>query len=283
MQIAVLALALIWAASQGGAIHRGLPVFACCAALIFSIQWLAFVPAYLKQTETFYDLTGSVTYISATFLALYLVGDPNPVSLLIAACVLLWALRLGSFLFRRIREDGGDTRFEKIKTRPLSFFIAWNLQALWVLVTGGSALAAMSSSSEEKLPVLVGLGFFLWLVGFAWEVIADKQKRAHRRRAGADQFISTGLWAYCRHPNYFGEVLLWSGVAIMALPALQGWQYATLVSPLFVYILLTRISGVPLLEQKAQQRWGDQPDYQQYRATIPNMLPRLVKTGENPS
>jgi steroid 5-alpha reductase family enzyme len=278
--IALLALLFTWAGSQGGRAYSGVPIFAASAAFIFMLQWLAFIPAYVLQTEVFYDLTGSITYISVVAAALFLSGSYDPGSLLIAACVLIWALRLGTFLFRRILEDGSDGRFDKLKPAPLRFFVVWNLQALWVLVCVGCALAAISSGDGNPVSSLLVLGCVLWVGGFVIEVVADHQKRVFRKRHGRDGFVQTGLWRLSRHPNYLGEILLWLGIAIMSLPALQGWQHLTLVSPVFVCVLLTRISGVPLLERKADRLWGEDPAYQAYKDRTPVLVPRLA--GANP-
>ncbi len=281
--IAVVAILLTWAGSQGGASVAGVPVFAVSAVWIFALQWLAFIPAYLRQTEKFYDLTGSLSYISVVVGALLLAGTPSFTAMLIAACVLAWALRLGSFLYMRILEDGSDGRFDTIKPSVVRFLLTWNLQGLWVLVTAGCALAVITSpltsgGSASEGSALLLLGFFLWLTGFAIEVVADRQKRIFRKRHGSDKFIDSGLWARSRHPNYFGETLLWFGIALMALAELQGWQHLTLISPLFVYLLLTRISGVTLLERKSDKRWGETPDYQTYKANTPVFVPRLFKS-----
>ena len=271
----LLGIGMAWAGSQGGAQALGLPVFAWCALLAFALQWLAFVPAYLKQTEMFYDLTGSLTYISSILLALTLSPGLDTRSVLLALCVLVWAARLGSFLFARIHADGSDSRFDQIKPDPVRFFLTWSLQGLWVLLTAACALAAITSAHRVPLGPWAATGMLLWLAGFAIEVIADRQKRAFRAQAGSGQFITTGLWARSRHPNYFGEIVLWCGVALIALPALQGWQLATLVSPVFVYLLLTRVSGIPLLEKKADKKWGGQPEYEAYKANTPVLVPRL--------
>ncbi|KAA1189501.1 DUF1295 domain-containing protein [Pseudohalioglobus sediminis] len=270
----LLALLLTLAGSQQGTWAGALPVFAWCALLAFALQWAAFVPAYLLQTERFYDLTGSLGFIGATLLALWLTGAMDARSLLLATCVLVWAIRLGTFLFSRILADGSDSRFDAIKPVPLRFFLTWSLQGLWVLVTAGCALAAMSGKQSAPLTPLDIVGAGLWLSGFVIEVVADAQKRRLRRKHGSGQFICTGLWRYSRHPNYLGEIMLWSGVAMLALPALQGWQLVTLVSPVFVFLLLTRVSGIPLLEKKARQKWGDDAGYQQYLDTTPVLFPR---------
>lgn len=270
-----LGIAVAWAGSQGGTAALGLTVFGWCALLAFGLQWLAYIPAYLKQTEMFYDLTGSITYISATALALGLSQGMDARSVLLAAFVFVWAARLGSFLFARIRADGSDSRFDQIKPDPLRFFITWSLQGLWVLLTAACALAAITSAERVALGALDGVGVALWLVGFAIEVTADRQKRMFRQQSGSGEFITSGLWARSRHPNYFGEIVLWCGVALLALPVLQGWQLATLISPVFVYLLLTRVSGVPLLEKKADKKWGGQDRYEDYKAKTPVLVPKL--------
>ena len=118
-------------------------------------------------------------------------------------------------------------------------------------------------------------GLALWVGGFLFEVVADRQKSAFRAKPeNAQRFIRDGLWAWSRHPNYFGEIVLWCGIALMALPVLQGWQYATLISPLFVVLLLTKISGVRMLEARGRKQWGDDPDYQAYVRSTPMLLPR---------
>ena len=245
--ILLLAALMAVAGSQGGVAWRGVPVFALCAGVAILIQWLAFVPAFIRQTESFYDLVGSLTYLTVTGLAVALSGATDGRSLLLAALVAIWALRLGSFLFARIRQDGKDSRFDRIKPSPLRFLVAWSTQGLWVLYTMACALAAISGATPTALAPLDLVGVAVWLAGFSIEVVADRQKRVFRAQAGAGGFITTGLWARSRHPNYFGEIVLWCGVALIALPALEGWRYLTLVSPLFVFLLLSRVSGRRLL------------------------------------
>jgi steroid 5-alpha reductase family enzyme len=118
------------------------------------------------------------------------------------------------------------------------------------------------------------VGLAVWVIGFALEAIADLQKSRFRADpANKGSFITSGLWAISRHPNYLGEITLWVGIAIIALPQLRGWQYATLVSPVFVYLLITRASGVPLLEKKADAKWGGQEVYEAYKRRTPVLVP----------
>ncbi len=273
--IILIGLGLAWAGSQGGASVFGIPVFALSVGLAFLIQWLAFIPAYLLQTERFFDLTGSITYISVTTIAVLLSSVVDGRSILLMALVVIWAARLGTFLFRRIHQAGKDDRFDQIKPSFIRFLNVWTLQGLWVTFTLAAALAAITTTTRKELGLFALIGFLIWVFGFAIEVAADTQKsrfRANPENKG--KFIHTGLWARSRHPNYFGEIVLWIGVAVIALPVLRGWQWVTLISPIFVFLLLTRVSGVPMLEKKADKKWGGQADYEAYKEHTPVLIPR---------
>ncbi|MCA9984589.1 MAG: DUF1295 domain-containing protein [Anaerolineales bacterium] len=266
---------LAWAGSQGSASRFGLPLYAWGILLAFLLQWIAFVPAYQRQTEKFYDLTGSLTYLSVTLLALLLSPAIDLRASLLALLIVIWAVRLGSFLYQRVHKAGADSRFDEIKRSGPRFLLAWSLQGLWVSFSLAAALAAITSTERIPFDFWAGLGLLVWLVGFAVEVMADQQKsqfRADPQNKG--EFIRSGLWAWSRHPNYFGEIVLWVGIALIALPVLRGWQYVTLISPLFVIFLLTRVSGIPILEARADEKWGNRPDYQQYKATTPVLIPK---------
>jgi len=277
--VAVLvAVGLALAGSQGGAKVGGFPVFALGVALAFAINWLVFIPAYLMRTEKFYDLTGSITYLTVMIVSLALAPTRDARSWMLLGMVAVWALRLGSFLFMRIKSAGEDRRFREIKQSFGRFLLAWTLQALWVSFTLSAALVVVTSEKRMALGAFALIGFLVWLVGFGIEVIADRQKsQFNSDPANKGKFIHTGLWAWSRHPNYFGEIMLWVGVTIIALPILQGWQWVALISPLFVTLLLTRISGVPMLEQRADEKWGGQEDYETYKANTPVLIPRPPK------
>ncbi len=263
------------AGSQGGASVRGIPVFALSVGLVFLIQWLVFIPAYLLQTEKFYDLTGSLTYISVITLAVLFSPAVDGRALLLWALVVIWALRLGTFLFGRIRKAGKDDRFDEIKPSFIRFLNVWTIQALWVTFTMAAALVTITTTTRKDLDVFALVGFLIWAFGFAFEVAADTQKsRFNANPANKGRFIQTGLWSRSRHPNYFGEITLWVGVAIIALPILQGWQWVALISPVFVALLITRVSGVPLLEKKADKKWGGQADYEAHKKRTPVLIPR---------
>ncbi|MDX1384949.1 MAG: DUF1295 domain-containing protein, partial [Thermoanaerobaculia bacterium] len=138
-----------------------------------------------------------------------------------------------------------------------------------------AALAAITAGSDVPLGPVAAVGFVLWLGGWSLEVAADRQKRDFRSaERNRDAFITTGLWAWSRHPNYFGEIVLWIGVAVVAAPTFEGWRWVTLISPVFVIFLLTRVSGVNLLEARADERWGGREDYEAYKRRTPVLIPR---------
>ncbi|MCE9645513.1 MAG: DUF1295 domain-containing protein [Chloroflexi bacterium] len=264
------------AGSQGGDSLNGTPVFMLTVGVAFLVQWLAFIPAYFLQTEKFFDITGSLTYIAVMIMAVSLSPSMDARSMLLFALVVIWAIRLGSFLFTRIQKAGKDGRFDEIKPSFIRFLNVWTIQGLWVTFTAAAALVAITTSTHKSLDAFAVIGALLWVIGFAIEVTADSQKsRFNADPANKGKFIQTGLWSRSRHPNYFGEILLWVGIAVIALPVLQGWQWIALISPLFVTLLLTRVSGVPLLEKRADEKWGGQEDYETYKKNTPVLIPKL--------
>jgi steroid 5-alpha reductase family enzyme len=273
--ILLIAAGLAFAGSQGGYTVFGMPLFALCIAVAFIIQWIVFIPAYLWRTEKFFDLTGSLTYITVLLVAVLLSPIVDGRSWLLLGMVAIWAVRLGSFLFLRIRAAGEDRRFREIKQSFARFLTTWTIQGLWVSFSLAAALAAITSEYRVELGAFALIGFLVWLLGFGIEVIADRQKSQFKAQPENEgKFIHTGLWSWSRHPNYFGEIVLWIGVTIVALPILQGWQWVTLISPIFVTLLLTRISGIPMLEKRADEKWGGQEDYEAYKAHTPVLIPR---------
>lgn len=276
----VLGAALAWAGSDASVDAGPLPAFAWCVLAAFVINWVAFIPSYLQRTESFFDLTGSITYLSVMLLALLMADELDLRSLLVVAMVWVWALRLGTFLFRRIRADGKDGRFDKIKNNFWQLLMTWTLQGLWVSLTAAAALAIVTGAEKKSFGALAVIGFVVWALGWGVEVIADRQKSAFRADpANAGRFINTGLWSWSRHPNYFGEITLWTGIAIMAVPILSGWTWAVLISPVFVFVLLTRISGIPLLARRGLKRWGDEPEYQAYLRNTSLLVPLPPRKG----
>ncbi len=250
------------------------------ALLIFMIQWVVFIPSYIAQTEHFYDLTGGVTYLSTMAYMVYrhqqLFGDWDLRALVLTGLIVLWAIRLSSFLFTRVKRVGKDGRFDRLKTSFTRFLLTWMLQGLWVFMCTYPALIALSSPAKTEF-LFLGIGTFIWAIGWIYQVLADSQKTAFNKAPeNAGKFIDVGVWKQSRHPNYVGEFVLWTGITIIAVPVLEGLQWAALITPLFVYLLLNKVSGVNLLEERADNKWGHDPAYQQYKKDTPVFFPRIV-------
>jgi steroid 5-alpha reductase family enzyme len=272
--VILAAVGIALAGSQGGATVLGVPLFVLAVGVIFVIQWVGFIAAYLLRTEKFYDLTGSITYIAVTIMAVLLSPEIDGRSILLLVLVVIWAARLGTYLFRRVLKTGKDARFDEIKVSFIRFLNTWTLQGLWVTFTLAAALAAITTTTRKELGWVALIGVLVWLFGFGLESVSDAQKSHFRANpANKGKFIHTGLWAWSRHPNYFGEIVLWIGVAIITLPVLQGWQWVTLISPVFVALLITRISGVPILEKRADETWGGQEAYEAYKKRTSVLIP----------
>ncbi len=279
VEIAVILLigaGVAFAGSQNGAMAFGMPLFTLLVILAFAIQAIVFVPSFINQTEHFFDLTGSLTYITLAILAVVLSPEMDPRSLMLMTLILIWAGRLGAFLFMRVRRSGKDGRFDELKVSFWRFFSVWMIQGLWVTFTAAAAFAAMTSANPRPLGAFAIIGLVVWMIGFGVEVVADKQKTRFRAdEANKGRFITAGLWSISRHPNYLGEIILWIGVAIIAFPVLQGWQCVTMISPIFVIVLLSMVSGVPLLERRADEKWGGQADYEAYKEKTAVLIPGI--------
>jgi len=274
LAIIAFSAALAVAGNQGSVVFSGLPLFIICASVGFMLHWLAFIPAFAYQTEHYFDLIGSASYIGTVILTVALHPGMDTRGLIISVMIAVWAVRLGSFLFARVKKAGKDRRFNEIKTRFFRYMFTWTLGGAWVFITMAAGLAAMTSTTQQAVGIPFFIGTTLWVLGFGLEVVADSQKTSFRRQAAnAEKFITTGLWQYSRHPNYFGEIILWLGIAVMAAPVLVGWQLAALISPVFVFFLLTKVSGIPMLEKSGLERWGSDPKYQRYISITSPLVP----------
>jgi steroid 5-alpha reductase family enzyme len=242
--------------------------------LAFLIQWILYIPAYYFQTEKFYDLSGSLTYISVVSYCFYYNYDKENINLgnlVISILIILWAIRLGSFLFFRIKKAGEDIRFREIKKSPSRFFMTWTLQGMWVSLCSACSLAGISNGIIINNLFYIGLTIFI--AGFTIEIIADNQKTKFRMNPiNKDRFINSGLWKYSRHPNYLGEIILWLGISIISFSSLNGLEMITLISPIFTYLLLVYVSGIRILEYNGNKKWGHLERYKDYKEKTPRLL-----------
>lgn len=270
---------IAWAGSHNSVEVGAVALFTLVVGFAFGVQWLVYIHAQLNQTEKYFDLVGSLTYTAISLVLFFAVPDLSARAFVLGLMVITWALRLGPFLYLRIKKDGRDSRFDELKKVPIRFFNVWNIQGLWVTFTASAAWIAMTSADQEPIGWLFFIGVALWVFGLSIEVTADMQKRIWRRKPENEgRFITTGLWSWSQHPNYFGEITLWLGVALVALPNFSGWQYIGLFSPFFVTILLTKISGIPLLRKQGEERWGDEQAYRDYRERTSVLVPLPPRT-----
>ena len=275
----ILISVLSFAISYGIAHLTGSVIVKNAVLLAYVIHWIAYIPAYVFQTEKFYDLTGSVTYLSVVwfvFLSTYQSISLNFGNLILVLLISIWTIRLGLFLFMRIHKAGEDKRFRTIKTSASQFFMTFTISGLWVTLCSMCALVAISSPEGLVMNALTYVGIILFIIGFGIEIVADNQKTAFRSiEANKDSFITSGLWSKSRHPNYFGEVLLWFAIAVISLSSLEGLQLITLISPVFTYILLVYVSGVRMLEDMNDKKWADDEQYKSYKKNTPMLFPKL--------
>lgn len=248
------------------------------AALDLGLQWAAFGVAYAFKTEMFYDLIGSSTFLGLTWLTLsWGKQDGSPLfdrQILQNGCVSLWASRLGYYLFSRILSSGEDRRFRNVVGSFSKFFMYWTIQGLWVWITLLPTMILNLKETDRELNSRDYLGFATFATGFLIEAIADYQKTRFRSNPlNKDKFIKSGLWSISRHPNYFGEILIWCGLFLPASNVFDGKEWFSVVSPLFVTFLLTKVSGIPILERYANKKWGAVPDYQQYKQRTAKLVP----------
>ncbi|MEO1220557.1 MAG: DUF1295 domain-containing protein [Pseudomonadota bacterium] len=278
--VTVIALAFAGFAGANSVELYGYPAMYLAGWMALLINWLAFVPSAAAKSDRFYDTVGAITYLSVMALSVYAAysfhGGIDLRAIVVATMVGLWCIRLGAFLYTRIHAAGGaDSRFEKIKVNPARFLVAWTLQALWVILTASAAVAIITIKSPVAPDLFLVVGAALWLLGIVWETVADNQKKAFKDDPdNKGKFINVGLWRWSRHPNYFGEITLWFGILVIAIPVLSGLSWLVVISPIFVFLLLTRISGINLQDAQAKERWGDDPDYQEYRKNTPALFPK---------
>ena len=241
--------------------------------LSFVIHWLLFIPAYIFKTEKFYDLTGTISYISIVLYVLLSSSDGivNFGNIIVSCLIIVWTLRLGIFLFIRIKKAGEDKRFREIKKSFSWFLMAFTVSGMWVSICSICALTGISNGIE--LTTVTYIGIIIFIIGFAIEIIADNQKTNFRKNEGnMDKFITTGLWKYSRHPNYLGEIILWTGVTIISYSSLEINQLFTLISPIFTYLLLVHVSGINFLEKSGEKKWGHLDDYKEYQRKTPRLF-----------
>ena len=248
-------------------------------SLIFATQVIGFIPSFYLKTEKYYDLFGGLTFVFSVLIMMFLkfrkTNDLSIREIILALSVLFWTIRLSFFLFQRVKRVGKDERFDRYKYSFSKFLLAWMTQGLWVFMCLFPTLIVFSSPTNSEI-IYLFLGGLIYLVGLIIEIIADYQKTVHNKLNNQERkFISSGLWSRSRHPNYFGEFLIWTGITIICFPVFSVFKYLSLITPIFIYFLLNYISGVNLLEERAKEKWGNNPEYVEYLKTTPKFFPKI--------
>ena len=237
------------------------------------INLALFLVAFKLKSDKFTDITYSLTFIIIDVIILLKFDSIKAYQLIGFLMVLIWALRLGIYLLYRVIKNGRDKRFDDRRTNFIKFGTFWVGQALtvWILML---PLMYLVNKHPTYGPIEVA-GSLIWLIGFLTEVVSDYQKNRFKSRPNNKHpWIDEGLWKYARHPNYFGEILVWCGIYIFAFSSLSTLErFVSLISPLWIYILLIYISGVPILEDKANEKWGKIEDYKKYKASTRLIVP----------
>lgn len=240
--------------------------------LSLGINIAMFLVAYKLQSDKLTDISYAVTFF---VLALYATIQSNAslFHIVLLVAVFLWSARLGSFLLYRVHKVGKDSRFDAMRGSFVKFGQFWVLQAVTVWVLMLPIIFASQFTSELSIGVWAGLT--VWGLGLLIESLADIQKFTFTQNvANKGKWIESGIWKYSRHPNYFGEILVWTGVYLMVIQALPlHFALIALISPIFISTLLLFVSGIPLLEKAADKRWGGSKGYQQYKRRTSILVP----------
>jgi len=258
-----------------------------CLGCDMALQWVLAVFAIALQTEKFYDLAGASTHVLLSIITLksFSFGADEGRGAMLTAMVMVWGLRLSSFLFMRVIKDGKDRRFNVARHSPPLFFAFWTIQGLWIIIGATPVLLVNLLPSQTPFGAPTDIvGAAMWVVGFLFEYVADAQKTEFKaKEENHKRFITTGLWSWSRHPNYFGEILLWCGIFVGSLGTISAstqWLLLGAASPAFTIFLLTSLSGIPLLEAAAKKRWGDDPAYQAYKKATSVLIPMPPKKAK---
>lgn len=242
----------------------------------FALQMLFFAFASAQKTDKLTDLSYGLTFVLIALLT-WLVNNSNSITqTVLMLMVVLWGIRLGGFLFIRILKTKRDKRFDGVRENFLKFARFWFLQALSVPIILSPVVVLLSSELILPFSVFQVLGLIIFLIGLIVETVSDWQKFVFKNNPkNKEKWIQSGIWKYSRHPNYFGEMTLWWGIFIYCLPHLSGWQYLTIIGPIFITVLLLFVSGIPPLEKSYSQRYKNNPDYQKYKKTTSLLIPLL--------
>lgn len=237
---------------------------------------LMFIPAYFYKTDKLTDLSYAISFVALATYGILFNGVTFP-ALLLFLMIFLWALRLGAYLFIRINKIKKDSRFDEMRKHFWKFLSFWILQGITVwIVLIPSILFFINKPQSTSILSLIGV--LIWFSGLSIETIADLQKYYFiNNPENKGKWIETGFWKFSRHPNYFGEIVLWAGVYIYTAFGLSGYQVLLgMIGPVYIAVLIIFVSGIPLLEKSADERWGKDKNYQIYKEKTSVLVPNPI-------
>lgn len=250
--------------------------FILCTLLVsIGINLVMFVPAFIYKTDKVTDISYAITFVIVAISG-YLRSEQTAVHTILLLLTFLWSFRIGTFLFIRINKMKKDVRFDGMRDRFFAFLRFWLLQGATVfIVMLAVSLGFMQKTTDFNLISLLGIVVFV--TGLIIETAADAQKYKFNSDTGnKGKWIDVGVWRASRHPNYLGEMMVWTGMYLVVIPSLTatGALWA-LTSPLYIICLLMFVSGVPLLEKSADKKWGTDPAYKRYKKEVSVVLPNI--------
>lgn len=247
---------------------------AITAIVTILYQFSFFIIASTFKFDKVTDFAGSTNFVVLALLTAILHGSWYFRQIVLTLFVVIWGLRLGVFLLLRILQWGEDRRFDDKRSNLLRFAIFWVLQAVWVWTVSLPVTIVNASGINPSVHPADIVGWLLWALGFIAEAAADQQKLTFKSSpANSGRWCDAGIWKWSRHPNYFGEILLWWGIFIAATPVLRGGQWAVIAGPVFITLLLLFLSGIPMLEESADKRFGSNAGYRRYKNQTSPLVP----------
>ncbi|XP_057544256.1 uncharacterized protein LOC130823600 isoform X2 [Amaranthus tricolor] len=247
---------------------------AITAIVTVCYQFIFFVITALLKFDKVTDFAGSTNFIILAVLTILIKGSWHFRQVILTLLVVLWGLRLGLFLLMRILQWGEDRRFDEMRSNIGKLAVFWLFQAVWVWTVSLPVTIVNASDKNPSLQAADIIGWIMWSIGFSLEASADQQKLSFKNSpANRGRWCNVGVWKYSRHPNYFGEIFLWWGIFIGSIPVLEGAEWLVILGPVFLTLLLLFLSGIPLLEESADKKYGNVDEYKLYKKVTSPLIP----------